>query len=122
MIWDLYQQHGIAKNGNRLRLAENEQANAKVQTRDKMQQIQDRFDRTVLINEAMWQLLSERVGVTDEQLARRVYELDTADGRADGKRVAEPVDCECGAVIGGRSHVCMFCGAAAPQGTFFDTV
>ncbi len=122
MLWDLYQEFGIQNNRNRLRHAENDQAETRGQAQDLAAQMQERFDRTVLINEAMWQLLSERVGLTDEQLARRVYELDMSDGLADGRRISQPVECECGAMVNAKSRVCLFCGAAAPARPFFDAV
>src|SRR5688500_14836984 len=51
-----------------------------------------RVDRLLLVLEAMWSMLKEQ-GLTDEQLAARLAEIDNSDGVADGRRVPPSVTC-----------------------------
>ena len=48
-------------------------------------QVSDQLDRTMLACEAMWSLMKDKLGVTDEELRIRVNELDLSDGKLDGK-------------------------------------
>jgi hypothetical protein len=74
--------------------------------------LHDRIDRLVLVVAAMWSLLEEQ-GLTEEQLAARVKELDEADGKADGKFTKAPVTCpKCQAKVSAGLPACQFCGTS----------
>src|SRR5215467_318797 len=47
--------------------------------------LRDRLDRMALLSLAMWTLAREKLGITDQELADRVQELDLSDGVLDGK-------------------------------------
>lgn len=83
------------------------------------QNLEDRLERALMTMEAMWNLLSERLGVTDEELQERMVELDLCDGHLDG-RVRRPV-LECAACkrrVPRRFHQCMYCGADVERDPF----
>jgi len=122
MLWDVYQQYGIHKNRNRISHAEREHQHGQGETRDLVRDLHERLDTLLMVNEAMWQLFSERMGLSEEQLTRKVYELDMADGVTDGQRTSAPESCECGAKVNPQSTICIFCGAPAPARPFFDRV
>lgn len=72
------------------------------------------MERALMICEALWTMLKEQHGYTDEDLFRRVMEIDLRDGRADG-RVAPsaPASCpHCGHVVSKHRAVCLYCGKA----------
>jgi hypothetical protein len=78
----------------------------------KLNDVDDRIDRMLLLIEAMWSLLKEQ-GFTDEQLAGRLAELDHGDGVGDGRRTPQTSDCrECGSKVAAGLTACQFCGAA----------
>ncbi|MGH7163193.1 MAG: hypothetical protein ACREID_06900, partial [Planctomycetota bacterium] len=59
----------------------------------------------------LWTLLKERLGLTDEQLAARMNELDLSDGALDGKVRRTGVSCpNCKRTISRRLPRCMYCG------------
>ena len=76
----------------------------------KIQALDDRIDRLMLVVEGMWSLLEES-GYTAEQLIERIEQLDGADGTVDGQAAKSAGRCaECGAMLGrGLAH-CQFCG------------
>jgi len=76
--------------------------------------VDERVDRLLLVVAAMWSLLEE-TGLTEEQLATRMTELDAADGRTDGKLTPATVTCaNCGAAVAGELPACQFCGTPVP--------
>ncbi len=81
--------------------------------------VDHRLDRALLTMEAMWTLLRERLQLTDEQLARRLVEVDESDGLLDGKvRHAAKTCPHCKRTIPGRFPRCLYCGEAVPVDPF----
>jgi hypothetical protein len=69
-----------------------------------------RVDRLLLVIEAMWGMMKEQ-GLTDEQLAARIAEIDNSDGIIDGRRVIPAVTCKsCGSKVMGGLPRCQICG------------
>ena len=76
----------------------------------KIQALDDRIDRLMLVVESMWSLLEES-GYTAEQLMERIRTLDGSDGAVDGRAAKSYGRCrECGAVLGRGLPNCQFCG------------
>jgi hypothetical protein len=98
-------------------------ANAAAATRQ-VQDLEDRVDRLTLVCSALWSLLRERTGLTEEQLLERVKEIDLADGRLDGKVPRQaPATCgACGRTFAARHARCIWCGAERTAGGAFDRV
>jgi hypothetical protein len=90
---------------------------------DKANEIRDRFDHLTLVCMAMWELMKES-GVTDEQLAAKVKDLDLADGKLDGKyKPCLVSQCpQCGHVMSRRHSKCLYCGHENLETKPFETV
>jgi len=91
----------------------------------RMIDVDERIDRLTLLVEAMWSLLREQ-GLTDEDLAARLMELDQSDGTLDGRRTPAPSTCRsCGSKVAAGLTACQFCGTAVlsdtPPNPFADT-
>ena len=73
--------------------------------------LQSQVDRLALAVEALWTIVQDTTGATDEQLMERITEVDMKDGRRDG-RVKRPArDCpKCKRKIPPRSPRCIYCG------------
>jgi hypothetical protein len=85
----------------------------------KAESVDQRLDRVLLTMEAIWTLVRERLQLTDDQLARRIVELDESDGILDGKVRRPPKACiHCGKTIPGRFPRCIYCGDAVPVDPF----
>ncbi|HEX5138451.1 MAG TPA: hypothetical protein VFY93_15865 [Planctomycetota bacterium] len=77
----------------------------------KAESVEQRLDRALVTMEAMWTLLRERLQVTDEELAKRIVEVDESDGVLDGRVRRPPRSCpHCNKTIPGRFSRCLYCG------------
>jgi hypothetical protein len=117
-LWDLYQQGQI----NELRAsseATRAQENRQVST--EVKRLHDRIDTLTLTNLALWTLLREKLGMSDEELEARIRQLDLADGNLDGKVSATRVwNCEgCKRANSTRHLQCLYCGAEKKGGNPF---
>ncbi|MEM6393047.1 MAG: hypothetical protein AAF797_09765 [Planctomycetota bacterium] len=86
--------------------------------------MEQRLDRLLLVNVALWSLLQEKTGLTEADLMERVRMLDEMDGRADGKASGPKVSpCHaCGRPVPARRDKCPYCGAVKRRGSAFDAV
>lgn len=73
--------------------------------------LQGQVDRLALAVEALWTLLRDSTGITDEQLRARIKEIDLSDGKLDGKVTRAPSKCpDCGRTVAKRHLRCIYCG------------
>ncbi len=66
-----------------------------------------------MITEALWTIVKEELKIDDEQLQRRIIEIDMRDGKYDGKAARDggPQSCpNCARPISNRRPVCIYCG------------
>ncbi|MEM1212444.1 MAG: hypothetical protein AAGI68_09125 [Planctomycetota bacterium] len=89
-----------------------------------LRDMEQRLDRLLLVNVALWSLLQEKTGLTERDLMDRVRLLDEMDGRADGKASGPKVSpCHaCGRPVPARRDKCPYCGAVKRRGSAFDAV
>jgi hypothetical protein len=64
-----------------------------------------RVDRLSVVSAALWSLLREKHGITDEELRARVAEIEHSKGKVTAECVA------CGATIPAMHKQCEHCGA-----------
>ncbi len=78
---------------------------------NRIEDLHERIDELALIIRAMWALMEEQ-GLTAEQLAAKIEEIDLRDGVADGRVTQRPVDCpSCDSKVAAGLSRCQFCGA-----------
>jgi ribosomal protein S27AE len=88
-----------------------------------VRELEARIDRLTLVNLAIWSLLREKTGLTEENLLERVREIDSQDGVVDGKLPRQVRKCEqCGRVMSARHSTCFYCGHAELVNTAFDSI
>ena len=122
-LWDLHQEMSIRSLSDGAaadRLGSEDRAD---HIRNRTEDVEDRLDRLLLLTEAFFELLAEKEGLTEDQLAAKVAEIDKRDGTLDGRlaRPARPCP-QCGAKVPKSRATCMFCGAAVPGSGPFDAV
>ena len=82
--------------------------------------LEEKIDALSLACHAMWELLKEKNGVTNELLDSKIQELDLKDGKLDGKLALNIKNCpECGHKINKRHTNCFYCGADISNGILF---
>lgn len=76
-----------------------------------IRELTDQLDRLQLMNQALWELLRDRLGITEEELERKAEEVDLRDGKADGRMTSTAVRCPtCKRVNNARHGKCLYCG------------
>lgn len=125
LLWEMYQSGTIA--GARRRAAEGvskagEAASKAATAQRDVKYLEDRLDKLTLVCLAMWSLIREKTGLTEEDLVQHVTEIDLADGQADGKAAKRVAKCpKCDRVMATRHKHCMYCGHDKLDMTAFDS-
>lgn len=122
-LWDLHQEMSIRSMRTDRALEQTAVEGRFASTQEQAWRNEDRLERLLLLTDAMWELLGERLGVSEAELAAKVAEIDGRDGSVDGRRVrpARPCD-ECGAAVPKDRATCLFCGHEQPGAGPFDAV
>jgi hypothetical protein len=115
-LWDLHQHTRINEANRRA----NELQGALRDRSSDIERLQQRLDALVLANLAMWTILREKLGVTDQQLEQRVQEIDLSDGHLDGKVRVGPWACSsCKRPNAPKHAKCLYCGHERAGGSVF---
>ena len=81
--------------------------------------LHNNLEKSMLICEALWELLRDRAKLTDEDLHKKIYEIDMRDGVLDGKNVRKAVECpDCGRKVSSRHPACIYCGRVIDTSVF----
>jgi len=118
LLWDLHQERRIGEAQD----SANHAARKATDFQERVRFLEDRLDRMLLQNMAMWSLLRDSMGLTDQDLLNRVQEIDLQDGVADGKVTrTSPTTCpRCQRAFSPRHRRCLYCGQEAALKTPFD--
>ncbi|WP_411827764.1 hypothetical protein [Luteolibacter sp. AS25] len=74
------------------------------------------LEELTLATQAMWELLRDQLGFTDEHLKAKILEIDARDGTVDGRIGAQLIDCpHCGQKASTIRPSCMYCGHKLPS-------
>ena len=116
MLWDIYQQRQIWENENKA-----QEANNKVDRHvNSVGKLHRDNERLTLACQAMWELLRDHLGFTDEHLEAKILEVDGRDGRVDGKMAPQTLDCQaCGHKTNSMRQTCVMCGAPVKKTNVF---
>lgn len=75
-------------------------------------ELQSQLRKMALVNQALFELVKDKTGITDEELRLKVLEVDLRDGAEDGKVRMPPSQCpECGGGVTVGALACQACGA-----------
>ncbi|WP_143543743.1 hypothetical protein [Rhodopirellula sp. MGV] len=107
MLWELYQQSQIADARNAASRAETKSKRYE----SEVARLEDKVESLALTCQALWEIVREQTGLTDEQLVAKVSEIDLRDGVADGRMTNGVQSCEnCGRKTSKRRLSCLYCG------------
>lgn len=106
-LWDIRQQGQI-----HAAQAGVDQANSKARNAErKTESLQQQIDHLTLLCQSMWELLRDHSDLADDLLLAKVADIDTRDGKADGKIGKQVLPCpSCGANCNTASQHCTMCG------------
>ena len=83
--------------------------------------LEERVDKLLLVNMAVWELLKERTSLTEDDLQAKVHEIDMRDGVADSKVTQQIMKChKCNRTMSPKHHKCLYCGAEELQSEAYD--
>jgi predicted nucleotide-binding protein (sugar kinase/HSP70/actin superfamily) len=119
-LWDFRQERRISD-------LESKAARAGEATTDAeylIENFKSRIDKLVIVNMALWELLKEISDLTEEDLLKKVEEIDLSDGKLDGKVQKAVKQCpKCSRVINQKHNRCLYCGYQLPsEDGVFDQV
>lgn len=81
--------------------------------------LKEQVERLALLNQSLWELLRDKIGVTDGDLEAKIREVDLRDGIPDGKLSQHPLRCpRCGRVSNSRHKKCLYCNLAFESDIF----
>lgn len=79
-----------------------------------------RIEVLALGNQALFEILKSRLGITEEEVILRMAEIDARDGSKDGKMTPRVVSCrKCARKVSTGRQRCMFCGEVVRDGHLF---
>ena len=115
-MWDIFQEIQL----NDLRAQQHGTDLSQRRTDGDVAELARQIRKIALVNQALYELLKERTGISDEELRRKIDEIDKRDGTADGKLSPKPVMCpKCGHIVTAGTLSCQSCGAkVAPKYPF----
>lgn len=78
------------------------------------------IDRLLLITEALWSLIKQQNGYTDDALVRLIQDIDHRHSTATGVAIKDPpIACSaCGRPNMAARNFCMYCGSPLPANPF----
>ena len=121
-IWDAYQSARIYQLDKRIDRVQDAQSDAQG-AREAAMALEDNIDNLAHICRAMFEIIQQTSGVTDEQLATKIHELDAQARQTDGQTTAvQPgkICPKCGATISPKFGRCLFCGYQDPTASPFQ--
>ena len=113
MFWELYQQGQISRANQTAGRAELGAKRTADRTSRAQDMLEEKVESLALTCQALFEILAERSGVTQEQLDAKIEEIDMRDGVRDGKLRQKPMVCnDCGRHTSRKRKRCMYCGGA----------
>ncbi len=75
--------------------------------------------KSLMINEALWEMIRDNHGLTEKDLHEKIYEVDMRDGVLDGKNQRKASECpDCGHMVSARHPACIYCGKVMDESVF----
>ena len=110
IIWDLYQSHRIGQLDSRISDVQASRSHDQV-ARDVVFGLEEKVDRLALICCALFELVQASTGISEEQLRKKIREVDLRDGEADNRVTPRAKKCpKCEAMMSAKFRRCLFCG------------
>lgn len=117
-MWDLFQEIRL----NDLRAQQGDTRSSLKGTSGDLNDLVRHVRKLALVNQALYEVLKERTGITDEELRRKIDEIDRRDGVSNHRHDAAPLRCpKCGISVTAGALMCQGCGAKTAPKYPFET-
>jgi len=85
-----------------------------------VEEMKGQIERLLLITEALWKILKEQHGFSDEELIKQIALIDLADGNLDGRKAPTPPQpCpHCQRMLVKHRPRCLYCGELVASDPF----
>jgi hypothetical protein len=81
--------------------------------------LEENVAKALLIHEALWELMRDKLQLTEQQLFDKLYEIDMRDGIIDGKNQRSVVECpKCKRKVAPKHATCLYCGQIIDNSVF----
>ena len=91
--------------------------------RSEVQVLRAAIDKLILVNRALWEIIAESQGLTEEYLLNKVNEIDLRDGVLDGKiRIPVRKCASCGRMLQQGHEKCIYCGTKDESADPFQNI
>lgn len=75
--------------------------------------------KCLMINEALWEIIRDKLNLTENDLNDKLYQIDMRDGRLDGKNQRPATKCpQCSRTVSARHLACLYCGHVMDDSVF----
>ena len=92
-VWDVFQQYQIHKLNKTFDAAKDVVAQDQAGMQTTVGQVEEKLESLALICRALFELLEEKTGLTEQELAKKIAEVDLRDGQAcASKEIAKLAD------------------------------
>lgn len=109
-IYDLFQNSKISILENKLDSVERSN---RFENQNLFEEATKKMNQLVLLNQAISEILIEKLGITNKEILDKMNDIDLRDGIKDGKYTKAAKDCpKCDAKINREFKRCLFCGYA----------
>ncbi len=87
--------------------------------RQQVRVLEANLAKSMMINEALWELMRERLKLTEKDLHDKLYAIDMRDGQLDGKNQRGIAECpNCSRKVSPRHPACIYCGTVIDVSVF----
>lgn len=81
------------------------------QQQSHVKELENDIRRLQLLNQALWEILRDKLRLSEEEFLAKVHEVDMRDGQEDGRMSYTALKCpQCGRVSSSRHWRCLYCG------------
>ena len=112
MFWDLYQQSKINEHSARIEKLQESSSREQRNMQRQLQKATDRLDALMIACQAMWEILRDSNGISEENLMKKIKDVDLRSGALDGKMPKQATkSCpSCDRINNPRHNLCLYCG------------
>lgn len=117
-ILDLYQQNRLSSAATEAKLARDEAQDARLDAsrlRVQVADLQRKADALTIACQALWEIVRDGLGASEQQLLDKMQEIDLRDGQEDGRTTNSLQNCpHCTRGSNANRRNCLYCGNPLP--------